>query len=899
MQRQQWTKNKNRSSKKKHTKQQQRKSTLPHWWTSVKSAVRAHRRRFFFVNKMVDDRDQWFFKQVSHTCSSNYSVCDGRCTHTLLSHAHFSALRCVHPHIFMRVNTHAWLKDLNKVFAVCMSHISVSLSLSSCVTLHPCCSRTVTSTPRSRPHRFRRAQPDPKARVKRTTAWAPRSLATWPIPTHSTELRKFVVPKKEDQHREAEGFWRVQGRSGHQDDVRDPWSWRCSWIWGSNRTEVSQGSRSSWTAQLLKGTKVLRALPVVRRNRGRQWCQQSRQMRRSTNHASWTTWTWTLTRTRRSLASDRVQWAGQLDGRNLNSHVTGNGQRDVFKYCAITSVMVEDDGESHTRNFCNICSNFYARRDEGAEGKREAMEQLGRWEEITRQAVFPRPSSVAQRIYWRKSRRLASGWKNPSQYFLWGMLCARRKQSLFEEHLGQPSSLIEDGRHIEVSKTDNHYPLVVLGVRALDDQKQTHAVVDHERRVETELPGWLHPFTWGVTSGFSSSTEETPADVPILRIFQRNPFQTEQEENTNYSLIFRKTRTRCRRTKPKDLGLWTSDHKVLNEDQESMLHKYAVVAEDLATPWIHGKPNQLKRRTDVREHSYIQKKIQDPLTRTILWNLSKLVKSWIGIMRDPRGTDPKHMELQNKLQDEWQKALSQHWFSLDFKKTGGQRQGNVIAIFEMCKTFQQMARHIMNVGSPHHLKGRIYFFGTEVNFHPTSSKAQGRKHQSGRKVFPGIFMGWKRFDWWSVDDGCGGLHLIFLWKSLWIPMQNGRNLARGTAVICKVGAGITGKFSFLKKTRDPDVEVRPNFYRTIENFIFRNLVVRRNSSFLRTIFRYLWITLLSRDENEHLMYFKKATIDFVGTWMETSYCLNRGSPWHVSRCSTKIHQNNTCGSKTD
>ena len=51
------------------------------------------------------------------------------------------------------------------------------------------------------------------------------------------------------------------------------------------------------------------------------------------------------------------------------------------------------------------------------------------------------------------------------------------------------------------------------------------------------------------------------------------------------------------------------------------------------------------------------------------------------IMSDPRRTDPKQMEMQNKLYAEWKKALRQYWFSLDFKKAGGQKQWSVIAIY--------------------------------------------------------------------------------------------------------------------------------------------------------------------------------------------------------------------------
>ena len=55
---------------------------------------------------------------VSYTCSSDYSVYDGGCTYTHLLHAHFSVAQfvCAHPHIFMRVHVHAWLKFMKKVF---------------------------------------------------------------------------------------------------------------------------------------------------------------------------------------------------------------------------------------------------------------------------------------------------------------------------------------------------------------------------------------------------------------------------------------------------------------------------------------------------------------------------------------------------------------------------------------------------------------------------------------------------------------------------------------------------------------------------------------------------------------------------------------------------------------
>ena len=64
-------------------------------------------------------------------------------------------------------------------------------------------------------------------------------------------------------------------------------------------------------------------------------------------------------------------------------------------------------------------------------------------------------------------------------------------------------------------------------------------------------------------------------------------------------------------------------------------------------------------------------------------------------------------------------------------KAGVQKPWSVAATFEMCRTYLQMARHFVNAGSNHQLKGRFLPFGAEVKFCPISSKDQGRVHQFG------------------------------------------------------------------------------------------------------------------------------------------------------------------------
>ena len=156
----------------------------------------------------------------------------------------------------------------------------------------------------------------------------------------------------------------------------------------------------------------------------------------------------------------------------------------------------------------------------------------------------------------------------------------------------------------------------------------------------------------------------------------------------------------------------TADQKVLNEDQESRMHrKCAVFVQGLETQWIHSYPCKTKSAQETQRNlrkSYVPKKTQDPSIRTILLTLLKPARSWIGIMRDLHHAGLKEMELQNKLYDECKKALRQYQFSLDSKKAGGQKQWSVIAISDMCKTCWQLARRLVNVGTIHHSKGRSF-----------------------------------------------------------------------------------------------------------------------------------------------------------------------------------------------
>ena len=185
------------------------------------------------------------------------------------------------------------------------------------------------------------------------------------------------------------------------------------------------------------------------------------------------------------------------------------------------------------------------------------------------------------------------------------------------------------GENIEC-KTGNRITQVVLGVQAtdhqtqaLDDRKQRRAVGDHNLRVDAELPEWLQPFTEGLTSGSSSSTDVSAAEVeipPPANSLSAHPPSKPNPNNTGgkHKLFthFPKdptceecrpttgTRAPCRRN-PDDrayrvkiaerLGdVITANHKVLNEEELSLHHKCAVVVQDVATRWVQSYPCKTK-----------------------------------------------------------------------------------------------------------------------------------------------------------------------------------------------------------------------------------------------------------------------------------------------------------------
>ena len=75
-------------------------------------------------------------------------------------------------------------------------------------------------------------------------------------------------------------------------------------------------------------------------------------------------------------------------------------------------------------------------------------------------------------------------------------------------------------------------------------------------------------------------------------------------------------------------------------------------------------------------------------------------------------------------------------------KVGGQILWNAIPICETSQTCCLMGRrpYERRFGKP--FEGPVVPFGSLVEYHPITAKDQSRIHQFGKKVLPGLFLGY-------------------------------------------------------------------------------------------------------------------------------------------------------------
>ena len=213
------------------------------------------------------------------------------------------------------------------------------------------------------------------------------------------------------------------------------------------------------------------------------------------------------------------------------------------------------------------------------------------------------------------------------------------------------------------------------------------------------------------------------------------------------------TRAPCRRRfggaapRAENFGdLITVYHKVLSEGCESRNnHRYAVVVQDLATQWIQSYP--CKTKTSQETQRSLQKFLEPNRKPKVIYTDNSLEfgkpcedLSWNHCTSTPHRSETKGIAERavRRVKEGTsavllQSGLDENWWADSMECFSYLR--NIQDLLSDGKTPYER-----RFGKP--FKGPIIPFGSLVEYHPITAKDQSRIHQFGKKVLPGLFLGY-------------------------------------------------------------------------------------------------------------------------------------------------------------
>ena len=216
-----------------------------------------------------------------------------------------------------------------------------------------------------------------------------------------------------------------------------------------------------------------------------------------------------------------------------------------------------------------------------------------------------------------------------------------------------------------------------------------------------------------------------------------------KDRNGDICLRTRITRAPCRRRngeavlRAENFGdLITADHKVLSDNCESRNnHRYAIVVQDLATQWIQSYPCRTK--TSQETHRSLQKFLEPDRNPKVIYTDNSLEFGkacedlpWNHCTSTPHrsetnGIAERAVRRVSGLNESWW-ADSMEWYTY---------LRNVTDVLSDGKTPYER-----RFGQP--FTGPSIPFGSLVEYHPITAKEESRIHQFGKKVLPGLFLGY-------------------------------------------------------------------------------------------------------------------------------------------------------------
>ena len=192
--------------------------------------------------------------------------------------------------------------------------------------------------------------------------------------------------------------------------------------------------------------------------------------------------------------------------------------------------------------------------------------------------------------------------------------------------------------------------------------------------------------------------------------------------------------------------LITADHKVLSDNCESRNnHRHAVVVQDLATQWIQAYP--CKTKTSQETQRSLQKFLEPERKPKVIYTHNSLEfgkafedLSWNHCTSTPRRSETNGIAERavRRVKEGTsavllQSGLDESWWADSMECYTYLR--NVTDLLSDGKT-----PHERRFGQP--FEGPIIPLGSYVEYHSITAKDQSRIHQFGKKVLPGLFLGY-------------------------------------------------------------------------------------------------------------------------------------------------------------
>ena len=282
---------------------------------------------------------------------------------------------------------------------------------------------------------------------------------------------------------------------------------------------------------------------------------------------------------------------------------------------------------------------------------------------------------------------------------------------------------------------------------------------------DSEIPEWLQEFREILVDheiplqggSHASSSHEVSLEPTTKRRedLGKHSVYTHFPKDRNCEICKRTkiTRAPCRRRNGEAIpravnfgDLITADHKVLSDNCESRNnHRYAVVVQDLATQWIQAYP--CKNKTSQETQRSLQKFLEPERKPKVIYTDTSLEfgkacedLSWNHCTSTPHRSETHGIAERavRRVKEGTsavllQSGLNESWWADSMECCTYLR--NVTELLSDGKTPYER-----RFGQP--FKGPTIPFGSLVEYHPFTAKDQSRIHQFGKKVLPGLFLGY-------------------------------------------------------------------------------------------------------------------------------------------------------------